>query len=439
LLHHFRLEKPLAEGGMGAVYLGYDQSLQRQVAIKVIRPEFAKEPSFVARFLREARAQAQVVHSNVVQVFYVGQEDDTLFMVMELVEGGSLGQALKQSGPLDWRQAHRHFVALSHGLKEGARLGLIHRDIKPDNVLLDRFGEAHLADFGLAAPVRSHEPALAAQVAKVPAIGSLTQVGMVMGSPPYMSPEQAAGRPLDVRSDIYALGATFLELLTGHPPTRAATLIELSQFHQGPPPGPLLPRRGAIAPGFAAIVDRCLARDPNERFQNYDELIAALEAAGPKPLIDAGSLPRALAFAIDASVFVVPLMASAVVSRDVGIRVVLAFVALTAWLLLGAVWCRATPGLWLMRLVLTDDDGQALKVPRLMLRGVVQYAWLFFAGLALAGVYHAWSSSAQLTLAGVSLVFGAVSIFGALWRWVDVRRRTVVDRLFGTRVFVFVR
>ncbi len=143
-LHHFRLDRAIAEGGMGRVYLGFDLSLQRPVAVKVIRPEYAREPSFVARFVREARAQAQVVHSNVVQVSYVGQDGETLFMVMELVEGGSLTEKVRE-GPLEWKDAHRYFTELALGLQEAARLGLIHRDLKPDNVLLDRFGEAHLA------------------------------------------------------------------------------------------------------------------------------------------------------------------------------------------------------------------------------------------------------------------------------------------------------
>ena len=425
---------------MGRVYRGFDLSLQRPVAVKVIRPEYSHEQSFVARFVREARAQAQIVHPNVVQVFYVGQEGETLFMVMELVEGGSLAGQLHQSGPLDWKTAHRHLLALAQGLKEASRLGMIHRDIKPDNVLLDRFGEAHLADFGLAAPVMSREAVTLPSVpAYNPALPSLTQLGAVMGSPPYMSPEQAAGDALDERSDIYALGATFLELLTGAPPTRASTLMELQSFHHGPPPPPLEPRRGPVPASFARLIDRCLARKKTERFQSYDELIAALEAAGPRPVIDAGALPRAMAWAIDVSVFVIALVSSAALSIGLVPRVFGSFVLLLAWLAAGAMAVRATPGLWMMRLVLSRPGGDELRASTVVLRSVVQYLWVPFAGLALAALYNAWSGLAQAALLAALAITAGFSLVGSLARFMGSTRRTLIDRLTATRVLVFVR
>ncbi len=436
-LHHFRLDKGLAEGGMGRVYLGFDSSLQRPVAVKVIRPEYALEPTFVARFVREARAQAQIIHANVVQVFYVGQEGDTLFMVMELVEGGSLTEQ-RAKGAIDWKAAHRHFVALANGLKEAARQGLIHRDIKPDNVLLDRFGEAHLADFGLAAPVMSREAVTLPAMAVNPALPTLTQVGSVMGSPPYMSPEQAAGDVLDVRSDIYALGATFLEVMTGAPPTHASTLVELQSFHQGPPPQQLAPRRGAVPAAFAAVIDRCLERDKHQRFQNYDELLEALEAAGPKPIIDAGALPRAMAWGLDTSVFVGALLGAAPLGIGLVPRVGLAFVALLAWLLAGAGAVRATPGLWMMRLVLGGPNGEECSAARVLVRGLLQHLWLPFSGLALAAIYGSWSGAGQAVLLACLALIMSVSLLGSLARF-SASRRTLLDRLFKTRVLVFVR
>lgn len=438
-LHHFRLDKGLAEGGMGRVYLGFDLSLQRPVAVKVIRPEYAQEQTFVARFVREARAQAQIVHPNVVQVFYVGQEGDTLFMVMELVEGGSLAGELRAKGPLDWRTAHRHFGALANGLKEAARLGIIHRDLKPDNVLLDRFGEAHLADFGLAAPVMSREAVTLPAMAPTPSLPTLTQVGVVMGSPAYMSPEQAAGETLDVRSDIYALGATFLELLTGAPPTQAATLLELQRFHHGPPPPSLTSRRGSVPRAFAEVIDRCLERDRAKRFQTYDELLTALEAAAPRPTIDAGALPRALAATIDASLFGLVLVGTAALPLSLVERVALSAGALVAWLVAGALLVRSTFGLWMMRLTVADVRGEELSAGRIVSRGLLQHLWLPIAGLSLAALYNSWSEGAQVGLLLALALSVLVSLGGTVARLFGPHRQTLVDRLLGSRVLVVVR
>lgn len=438
-LHHFRLDKGLAEGGMGRVYLGFDLSLQRPVAVKVIRPEYASEQAFTARFIREARAQAQIVHPNVVQVFYVGQEGPTLFMVMELVEGGSLGAQLRTSGPLDWKTAHRHLSALARGLAEAARLGLIHRDLKPDNVLLDRFGEAHLADFGLAAPVATRDAVTLPAFATAASAAKLTQLGAVMGSPPYMSPEQAAGDALDVRSDIYSLGATVLELLTGQPPTDATTLLELETFHRGPPPPSLVPRRGAIPLAFAKVVDRCLARDKGRRFQSYDELLEALEVAAPKPLIDAGALPRVLAGAIDLGAFLIALVGGGAAGVALLPRVVAAWVVLLAWLAAGALGPGSTPGLWMLRLGLAGPAGEERSAGRVFVRSALQHLWVLFAGLSLAALYGSWSAPACAGLLTALGVTGLLALGGALWRFVGSGRRTLIDRLTGFRALVTVR
>ncbi len=330
---------------------------------------------------------------------------------------------------------------MAHGLEEGARLGIVHRDIKPDNVLLDRFGEAHLADFGLAAPVTSRESVtLPAGVptASTP-IPQLTQVGAVMGSPPYMSPEQAAGEPLDARSDIYSLGATMLELLTGKPPTSATSLLELKAFHQGPPPPPLAPRRGAVPLAFAKVIDRCLERDKTKRFQTYDELLDALEQAGPKPLIDAGGLPRALAWAIDVGVFLAVLGGSSALGLELLGRVALSWGTLVAWLGVGAVVFGATPGMWMMRLGFAGPQGEERSAARLFARALLHHLWVPLAGLLVVALYNSWPMRDQLALLGGVATTALFSLGGALARFVGTGRRSAVDRLMGTRVLVTVR
>ena len=191
---------------MGAVYLGFDTSLNRPVALKTLRPELARDPSFLARFQREAQSQANLVHPHVVQVYFVGEERGVWFMAMQLVDGGSLQDAVDRQGPLPWTEVATHFVGLAEALVEAARMGIIHRDLKPANVLLDRYGIAHVADFGLV--TATHAPSDHDTLVKSPlaSVAGLSVAGSVMGTLPYMPPEQLRGQRLDQRADVYGLG-----------------------------------------------------------------------------------------------------------------------------------------------------------------------------------------------------------------------------------------
>jgi hypothetical protein len=434
-LNHFRLDRVLAAGGMGEVYLGFDESLQRPVALKVIRPELARQQSFLDRFIREARAQAQVTHSNVVQVFFVGQERDVVFIAMELVDGGSLHDLLhKSEKKLAWQDALKHMRGLAEGLNEAARLNIIHRDIKPANILLDRFGLAHLADFGLAAPVYSRDMSEESTETEIKPLTSaslpkLTQVGAVMGSPPYMSPEQARGDELDVRTDIYGLGATFYELLSGKAPTNAATLMELEKFMKGPPPPRLqdlatdLPRR------FAAVIDRCMERELSKRFQTWDELIAALDAATPRPIVPAGSGPRVLSWLIDLTVF------AAVTRVTLQMAPLLGFLALALWVLAGGALLSASPGQWMMRLKLRRPPDLRAPPWRVWLRFLLQHGWLAFGALAVAALYRGGEGLAYAWAGAAALLF-ALGVLGSVAKLFNKDGRTLVDLLSGTRVLV---
>ncbi len=425
-LNHFRLDKELASGGMGSVYLGFDESLQRPVAIKLIRPELARQQSFLDRFIREARAQAQVTHSNVVQVYFVGQERDVVFIAMELVDGGSL--AGKRIG---WQDALKHMRGLAEGLREAARLNIIHRDIKPANILLDRFGLAHLADFGLAAPVFSRDTG--EPMSKTPtrsaALPVLTQVGSVMGSPPYMSPEQARGDQLDVRTDIYGLGATFYELLAGKAPTTAVTLHELERFMQGPPPATLQSLNLELPRKVAALIDRCMSRDLSQRFQTYDELIEAIDAAAPRPIVPAATVPRVLSWLVDVAIF------SAVTRVTLQVWPLLGFLALFGWVVMGALVVGSTPGQWMLRLKLRKPPDNPAPLGRVVLRFATQHGWLAFASLTVASIYES-SGAALFVYAGLGALLFLVGVGGSVLAPFSKERRTLADRLSGTRVLV---
>ncbi len=432
-LLHFRLDRLLARGGMGAVYLGYDLSLERPVAVKTIVPEFAQQQSFLDRFLREARAQAQVAHSNVVQVYYVGKASDTVFMAMELVDGGSL--ELKPGETLSWQDAVRHMTGLTEGLREAARLNIIHRDIKPANILLDRFGLAHLADFGLAAPVYSSDAAMNAPVpsSSAPNLPRLTQVGMVMGTPAYMAPEQARGEVLDVRADVYALGATFYQLLTGRTPTDAGTLHELAAFHQGPPPPTLRSLRPDLPERVCEVIDTCMRRQATDRYQTYDALLDALARAAPRPVIASGSVVRVLAWLIDVGVF-------ALVTRfTFQLFPLIGFAVLALWWLAGSLSTGGSPGLWLMRQTVRSITDTRLPASRQVVRFAVQHGWLAFSALLIASVYSSGGQALTLAWAAAAALLFIMSVGGSLLAFSSKERRTLVDRLCGGRVVVDVR
>jgi eukaryotic-like serine/threonine-protein kinase len=433
-LNHFRLDKELASGGMGAVYLGFDTSLHRQVALKVIRPELASAATFADRFLREARAQAQIAHSNVVQVYFVGQERDVLFMAMELVDGGSLADALEGGKRLSWQDAVRHMRGLAEGLREAARLNIIHRDIKPANILLDRFGLAHLADFGLAAPVNSREKAADPNEKQIAAnLPKFTQLGAVLGSPPYMSPEQARGEVLDVRTDIYGLGACFYELLGGSPPTMAATFTELMTFVVGPPPPKLTQRAPQVPVKVSQLIDRCMERDLTRRFQTYDQLIEALDDAAPRPEVPASVVMRVLAWLIDVSIFASAARFTLTLFAPTG------FIALALWVVLGLFAVGSTPGQWMMRTVLRRPGDLPVSKLRGLARFAAQHGWLAFGSLALAGLYRSEGSTGVFAFAALAAVGFIVGVLGSVAALFTSGRRSLVDILTGTQVLVDVR
>lgn len=274
---HFQVEELLGAGGMGAVYRAYEAGLERHVALKVMGAGLGSNTELRERFLREARAQARLDHPNVVPIFHVGEEQGRCFFAMELVVGPSLEQVLVHQGPLVPEHARTWLMQIARALRRAQERGVIHRDIKPSNLLIGVDGTVKVADFGLAKAIGGGGP-------------SLTGGGLV-GTPLYMAPEQWQGEPVDHRTDIYALGASFYQLLGGVPPFIAKTPAMLVHAHCNAPLLPLAQRAPRLSPKLAAIIDRMLAKAPAERFQSYDELLRALE--DPACLVAAASPPAA--------------------------------------------------------------------------------------------------------------------------------------------------
>jgi len=293
MLGGYQIMQKLGEGGMGSVFLARQLSLDRPVAVKVLKPQLAKDPHFLARFTREAYAAAQLVHHNVVQIHDIGAEDETHYFSMEFVRGQSLNDLLKRDGKLDPEVAVGFVLQAARGLKFAHDHGMIHRDVKPDNLLINEEGIIKVADLGLVktagfdqtqpAPAPAAAPTQAAasraqQAAASSATDTHTQVKVAMGTPSYMPPEQAADAAnVDARADIYSLGCTLYALLVGYPPFQAASVAEMIRKHkqQAPPtPDVLNPR---VPPQLSAIVLKMLAKTPDERYRNLAEVIHALE------------------------------------------------------------------------------------------------------------------------------------------------------------------
>jgi eukaryotic-like serine/threonine-protein kinase len=273
----YRLGSLLGVGGMARVYLASDWVLERQVAVKVLSPPFAQDPVFVERFRREARAAARVSHPNIVAVFDSGSDAGEHYLVMEYVAGQSLAELLADQGRLAPRRAAELGVEVCAALAAAHAQGLVHRDVKPANVLVGAEGRVKVADFG---------------IVKAAATVTLTGNGTVLGTAAYLSPEQAQGGPVDARSDLYSLGCVLYELVTGAPPFGSgadSSPVAVATRHLHQPPEPPSAHNPQVDASLDAVVLTALAKDPARRYQSASELQAALErvlagdavAAGP--------------------------------------------------------------------------------------------------------------------------------------------------------------
>jgi len=263
---------------MADVYLAEQESLGRQVAVKVLAPHTAADETAVRRFTQEARAAAALIHGHIVQIHEVACVDQLHFLAEEYVAGPTLKAWLEARGPLDAAQAITVLVHVGSALARAAEQGVVHRDIKPENLLVTSAGEVKVADFGLARMLDAAD-----------GLG-LTQHGMTLGTPLYMSPEQAEGKAVDARSDLYSLGATVYHLLAGRPPFTGATSLAVAMAHIKEPLASIAALRPELPADLAAIVDRLLAKDPAARFQSPGDLLQAVERC--EAAIAAGSRHR---------------------------------------------------------------------------------------------------------------------------------------------------
>jgi serine/threonine protein kinase len=259
----YRLERRLGVGGMATVQLAFDTRLERHVAVKLLAEHLAEDSNFVSRFRREALAAARLVHPNIVQVFDFGLDDSTHrnFIVMEYVDGQSCAEILREQGPLRPNEAVDILAQSCRGLDYAHRNGVVHRDVKPGNLMRSAEGMVKLADFG---------------IAKAAEDSDITKVGSVLGTAAYLAPEQARGEAAGPPSDLYALGVVAYQLMAGRLPYEAGSLTDLARLQESGPPQRLDELEPEVPAALAAAVARALHRDPERRYADAAEMEQAL-------------------------------------------------------------------------------------------------------------------------------------------------------------------
>lgn len=272
---NFRIERRLGGGAMGEVFLAIQLSMDRRVALKVLPQSLTRDSRTVERFRREVRMSARLEHPNIVTAFEAGEDFGHHFLAMTYVEGEDLGTRLKREGALDEQTALRAGRQVADALRYAwEEHQMLHRDVKPSNIMVDDNGRARLMDLGIS-------------VCLSEAQASLTTVGMIIGTPHYMSPEQIRGEDLDWRADAYSLGATLYHLVTGGPPFRGGGSAEVIGQHLTEPVIPARERRGSLSPGCSLLLERMMAKSREERHRSWEDLLrdCDLVLAGKRPLL----------------------------------------------------------------------------------------------------------------------------------------------------------
>jgi eukaryotic-like serine/threonine-protein kinase len=261
----YRLESKLGSGGMSTVYLARDETLERWIAIKVLHREISDQPDQIERFRREARSVAQLSHPNIVSVIDAGEDGGYPYIVFEYVEGETLKQRIERLGHLPLDESAAYAIEIARGLGTAHLQRLVHRDVKPQNVLIDTEGRAKVTDFGIARSLEGQS--------------ALTATGRVLGTTDYVSPEQAMGQGVDARSDIYSLGVVLYEMLVGDVPFHAETLVGVAMKHVNDPIPDVQRHRPEVSSALAAVVERATEKDPDKRYPDMPTMLGDLEGA----------------------------------------------------------------------------------------------------------------------------------------------------------------
>lgn len=431
---HYHVLKNLGEGGMGAVYLAKDLSLDREVALKILSPVSARNADVAERFLREAKAQARVAHPNVAHIYYVGNDHDRPFFAMEYVHGISLEDLLDSHGPVEPRDAVTWTIQLAEALASAQRHGVTHRDIKPSNVIVSEDRYVKLTDFGLA---------------KASGEKTITSKGAIIGTPYYISPEQIEGRPVDFKSDMYSLGATLYHMVYGEPPFDHDTVTGLLDRHLNDnlsiptrPNAPILEKIGRV-------VERMMAKNPAKRYRSYAELVSALYRVRPQKLRFASMFQRMVATLEDYALAAVLVLASGVITENVTEwffpqrliepegrifhTCLMWFVALASF----GVLLPRSMGKSAMHIIVVDQAGNAVARWKMGVRGFFHFlpvlVFLWHTGIA----QYVFDGAALPAWHDYLVPVAALGVFVSFcWMLFDPAKRMLHDVILGTVVIV---
>ncbi|HKB46823.1 MAG TPA: protein kinase, partial [Ktedonobacterales bacterium] len=267
----YEMQEPIGRGGMATIYRAIDLRMGRTVAVKILREVYSSDPKFVTRFQREARAASALQHPNIVQVFDYGQSGESYFIVMEFVVGADLRRYLKRHGVLSNERAIEIAHDVGLGLGAAHKRGIVHRDVKPQNIMLNDDGLVKLTDFGIASMYKDADAE------------RLTTTGMTLGTVQYYAPEQAQGEVVSPAADIYALGIVMYEMVAGKTPFDGDTPVAVAMRHIQDIPDPPSRINPRVSPGLERIILRCLEKDPRDRYRDGDALAYALENLARTP------------------------------------------------------------------------------------------------------------------------------------------------------------